>query len=180
MASQLTIDAHETPVDPIDWEAVHDAVVRYLRHRTSDREAAGDVAQEVVLRLIDLRRRQQIGSIHALAFRIADNLLVDGARRQSRTTVIPEDDDIACTTPSAERVVASRQIMDILSRALRRMPPLRREVIVRRRLNGENCATISAELSLSPAAVEKHIARALVDLRAALDRNGLSLEDLSA
>jgi RNA polymerase sigma-70 factor (ECF subfamily) len=75
MASQLTIDAHEVAADPVNWEAVHDAVVRYLRHRTSDREAAGDVAQDVVLRLIDVRRRQQIGSIYALAFRIADNLL---------------------------------------------------------------------------------------------------------
>ena len=176
MASQCTLDAAD---DTVDWQGVHDAIVRYLRSRTADREGASDVAQEVVLRLIDLRQRQPIGSLYALAFRIADNLLVDRARQQSRVTAMPEE-DIACAAPSAERVLASRQIVDILARALRHMPPLRREVIVRRRLHGQNCAAIAADLSLSDAAVEKHIARGLTDLRAALNRNGLTLEDLSA
>lgn len=175
MASQCTMDA---PDEVVDWQAVHDTVVRYLQSRTADREGAGDVAQEVVLRLIDLHRRQAIGSLYALAFRIADNLLVDRARLQSRTTEMP-DEDIVCAAPSAERILASRQIIDILARALRTMPPLRREVIVRRRLHGQNCAAIAADLSLSSAAVEKHIARGLTDLRAALNRNGLTPEDLS-
>ncbi|WP_242116414.1 RNA polymerase sigma factor [Sphingomonas lacusdianchii] len=176
MATHCSIDA---PDDVTDWHGVQDAVLRYLRHRTTDRQNANDVAQEVVLRLIDLRRRQQIGSVHALAFRIADNLLIDRARQQSRMTDLP-DEEIACAAPSAERIVGSRQMVDILSRALRRMPPLRREVIVRRRLNGQSCAAIAADLSLSSAAVEKHIARGLTDLRGALERNGLGLEDLSA
>ncbi|WP_294203900.1 sigma-70 family RNA polymerase sigma factor [uncultured Sphingomonas sp.] len=176
MAAQCAI---ASSADTVDWKDVHDTVVRYLRHRTVDRECAGDLAQEVVLRLIDVRRTRQIGSIHAMAFRIADNLLVDRARQQSRMTEMP-DEEIACGSPSAERVLASRQIVDIMSRALRSMPPLRREVIVRRRLHGQTCADIAADLSLSGAAVEKHIARGLTDLRAALERNGLSLKDLSA
>jgi RNA polymerase sigma-70 factor (ECF subfamily) len=53
------------------------------------------------------------------------------------------------------------------------MPPLRREVLIRRRLNQESCRAIGEDLSMSAKAVEKHITRGLLDLRAALERAGV-------
>jgi RNA polymerase sigma-70 factor (ECF subfamily) len=58
-------------------------------------------------------------------------------------------------------------------RAIKVMPPLRREVFLRRRLDGVACAIIAADLEMSLAAVEKHCTRAVADLRAALERRGL-------
>jgi RNA polymerase sigma-70 factor (ECF subfamily) len=63
--------------------------------------------------------------------------------------------------------------VEILVGALKVMPPLRREVFLRRRLDGIASATIAADLQLSLAAIEKHCTRAVVDLRLALERRGL-------
>ena len=56
----------------------------------------------------------------------------------------------------------------MLQQALATMPPLRRDVLVRRRLQGQSCAAIARELGLSPKAVEKHITRGLADLHKAM------------
>jgi RNA polymerase sigma-70 factor (ECF subfamily) len=70
-------------------------------------------------------------------------------------------------------VLDYRQRVEILVGALRVMPPLRREVFMRRRLDGIAGKTIADDLGLSAAAVEKHCTRAIADLRAALERRGL-------
>ena len=53
------------------------------------------------------------------------------------------------------------------------MPRLRREVLIRRRVQQESCRAIGEELSISTKAVEKHITRGLVDLRRAMERAGI-------
>ncbi len=45
-------------------------------------------------------------------------------------------EDIICPQPRAEEILDYRQRVDILVRALKVMPPLRREVFLRRRLDG--------------------------------------------
>lgn len=160
-----------------DWTAVRATLVRYIRGRTGRADLAEDVAQETLARLIALQERGEVGSLFALGFRIADNLVVDIYRRETRAMGELEH-DIECTAPSLDRVVESRQAVAILERTLQRMPPLRREVLLRRRLRRQSCATIAEDLALSPKAVEKHITRGLVDLKAALDKAGLAAETL--
>jgi RNA polymerase sigma-70 factor (ECF subfamily) len=164
-----------TPEDQRDWTAVRSALVRYVRGRTGRSDLAEDVAQETLTRLIALQQRDEIGSVYALGFRIADNLVVDIYRREGRQSG-EVDESMECTAPSLDRVVHSRQAVAILTRTLQHMPPLRREVIVRRRLRRQSCAAIAEELKLSVKAVEKHITRGLVDLRTAFERAGLGPE----
>jgi len=158
-----------------DWTAVRSALVRYVRGRTGRSDLAEDVAQETLARLVALQAQDRIGSVFALGFRIADNLVVDVHRRELRLSG-QVDDGMECTAPSLDRVVHGRQAVEILRRALQDMPPLRREVILRRRLRRQSCATIAGELGLSSKAVEKHITRGLVDLKTAFERAGLGLE----
>lgn len=63
-----------------------------------------------------------------------------------------------------------KQELNCINNALANMPKLRREVLMRRRLEGQACSTIARELNLSLAAVEKHITRGLADLDVALRR----------
>ncbi|WIW90534.1 RNA polymerase sigma factor (plasmid) [Sphingobium sp. V4] len=157
-----------------DWDAIRAALQRYLRARGTPPDLIDDLAQETLARLVELARTQQIGSMLALGFRIADNLRVDIYRRDSRL-VTGVDEELRSEEPSLNRVLDSRRAMEVFERCLRRMPALRREVLVRRRLNQESCRAIGADLDLSTKAVEKHITRGMVDLRRALDQAGIDL-----
>lgn len=157
-----------------DWHAIQAAVQRYSRGRSARNDIADDIAQEVIARLVKLTREQQIGSIFALAFRIADNLLMDMHRRESRLS--PEiDAEWRSDEPSLDRVLDSRRAIDVFNQCLRRMPQLRREVLVRRRLDQQSCRAIGEDLGISAKAVEKHITRGMIDLRRALDHAGIDL-----
>lgn len=156
------------------WDAVHAAVLRYVRGRGGRHDVAEDVAQETVARLVELSGTQQIGSVFALAFRIADNLLVDMHRRERRLSD-EIDAEWQSDAPSLDRVLDSRRAIAVFDRCLRRMPPLRREVLVRRRLKHESCRAIGEALSISAKAVEKHITRGMIDLRRALEQAGVDL-----
>lgn len=159
---------------PDGWDAVQTAVLRYVRGRNGRHDIADDIAQETVARLVELSATQQIGSVFALAFRIADNLLVDVHRRERRLSD-EVDEDWQSDEPSLDRILDSRRAVDVFDRCLRRMPPLRREVLIRRRLNQESCRAIGEDLSISAKAVEKHITRGMIDLRKALEQAGVDL-----
>jgi RNA polymerase sigma-70 factor (ECF subfamily) len=157
-----------------DWDAIQMALKRYLRGRGARHDIADDVAQETLARLIELACTQQIASVFSLAFRIADNLLVDLHRRDSRLAAEMHE-DVQSDEPSLNRILDSRHAIDVFTRCLEKMPPLRREVLLRRRLNRESCRAIGEDLELSAKAVEKHITRGMVDLRKALEQAGIDL-----
>ena len=150
------------------------ALQRFVEGRLRDRAEGEDIVQETYVRLYQYRRSRPVADTAAFCFAIARNLVLDHFRRRS---VAPPSvelvEDIACPYPTAETVLEYRQRVEILVRALKVMPPLRREVFLRRRLDGVASATIAADLGLSLAAVEKHCTRALADMRAALERRGL-------
>jgi RNA polymerase sigma-70 factor (ECF subfamily) len=159
---------------PESWDAVQVAVLRYVRGRSGRHDIADDIAQETVARLVELSAAQQVGSVFALAFRVADNLLVDMHRRERRLSE-EVDTDWQSDEPSLDRVLDSRRAVEVFNSCLRRMPPLRREVLIRRRLNQESCRAIGEDLAISAKAVEKHITRGMIDLRKALERAGVDL-----
>lgn len=153
-----------------DWRVVAATLSRYVRARTSDAALAEDVVQETLFRLVQQSRIQKLVSVYAMGFRIAANLLIDHHRRDSRYVAECEEEP-ASQAPLPDRVLAGRQELALLRKALAAMPPLRRDVLVRRRLHGQSCAAIARELGLSPKAVEKHITRGLADLHKAMGGN---------
>lgn len=154
--------------------ALRAALHRFVRSRLQDSHDGEDIVQETYIRLYDYRRSRTVADVGAFCFAVARNLVFDHFRRLRTTPRHAElADDLPCSLPRAEEVLDYRQRVDILVKALRVMPPLRREVFLRRRLDGIAVATIAADLELSVAAVEKHCVRAVADLRAALERRGL-------
>jgi RNA polymerase sigma factor (sigma-70 family) len=171
MATSLrTVEKLSDGTSAEEWAALTAALSRYIRSRTSRVDIIEDVVQETLLRLIHHGRLNQIVSVYALAFRIAANLLVDHHRRERWYAGELEEEPMSLT-PTPDRVVAGRQELEILSSALAAMPPLRRDVIIRRRLHGQSCAAIAKDLNLSPKAVEKHITRGLLDLNRAIAKS---------
>lgn len=154
--------------------ALRAALQRFVRTRLRDRDEGEDIVQETYVRLYDYRRTRGVADVGAFCFAVARNLVFDHFRRHKAMPVRSElVDDLACPMPRAEEMLDYRERVEILVAALRVMPALRREVFLRRRLDGIPGATIAADLGMSAAAVEKHCTRAVADLRAALERRGL-------
>jgi RNA polymerase sigma factor (sigma-70 family) len=150
------------------------ALQRFVEGRLRDRVEGEDIVQETYVRLYDYRRTRPVSDVGAFCFAVARNLVHDHFRRHKALPATGElAEDIICPQPRAEEVLDYRQRVEILVSALRVMPPLRREVFLRRRLDGVPAATIATDLDLSISAIEKHCSRALADLRAALERRGL-------
>jgi len=154
--------------------ALRDRLRQFVDSRLRDRSENEDIVQETYLRFYDYRRRRAVANVGAFCFTVARNLVWDHLRRaRAAPPQVDLSHDLACPQPLADTVLDYRQRVEILTQVLKRMPPLRREVFMRRRLDGLPIALIATDLELSVAAVEKHCTRALVDLRVALERRGL-------
>ena len=149
---------------------------RFIEARLRDPVESEDLVQETYLRLYDYRRTRSIADVGAFCFTVARNLIRDQLRRR-RSAPLPAElvDEIACPQPRADEILAYRERVEVLVQALRRMPALRREVFMRQRLDGDAAAAIATDLGLSRAAVDKHVSRAVADLRHALERRGLGM-----
>ena len=144
------------------------ALRRFVRGRLDHHADGDDVVQETYLRLFTYQASARVEDVKALCFAIARNLLRDHRRVARRGAHVELDEAMVCPLPAADRVVAFRRAVALMAGALERMPPLRRDVLVRRRLQGQSCAAIARDLGLSPKAVEKHITRGLADLHKAM------------
>lgn len=167
-AAEAGGDAPHTDLSDADWRAVRHAVLVYVRRRGHSQDVAEDVAQESLTKLLHYTRQGQTASLYALAFRIAANSLIDRFRGDVRYgTAVPETHP--CGEPLPDKVASDRQRLARLSAALEQLPPLRRAVLLRRRMDNQSIAHIAAEMKLSTAAVEKHVVRGLSDLRKAME-----------
>jgi len=171
------IDPHADDTAVEDWPAITATLSRYVRARTDRADVVEDVVQETLSRLVHQGRIQKLVSIYALGFRIAANLVIDHHRRDRRY-VAEREEEPTSQMPLPDRILAGRQELAILKDALAAMPPLRRDVLVRRRLQGQSCAVIARELGLNPKAVEKHITRGLADLHKAMAGHGAARGDM--
>jgi len=80
--------------------------------------------------------------------------------------------DIPCAEPDPERICLDRDRVRRAERALAAMPARRREVFLAARLDGLPHAAIAARFGITTATVQKHIARAMISLAAAMaDKN---------
>lgn len=155
---------------------LHPALRRFVEGRLRDHTESEDLVQETFLRLYDYRRSRTVADVGAFCFAVARNLIRDHLRRRDAQPLAGEmPEEVACPAPRADEILVHRERVEVLKQALRAMPALRREVFLRRRLDEQSVATISESLGIGRSAIEKHVTRAIADLRLALDRRGLGL-----
>ncbi|KPL68458.1 hypothetical protein SZ64_10235 [Erythrobacter sp. SG61-1L] len=149
-------------------------IYRLAYQKLGDHSASEDIVQDSFLRLAQYRQGG-VGNVGGLLRRIASNLIVDRARLQKRKPeeALPEGRDFPGEEPSQEAVLIDKERMEQVSEILDQMPPMRREVFIMRRLHGMSAKEVGAALSISPAAVDAHVARAVL----VLHRGMSALED---
>lgn len=141
----------------------------FIFARLRNQADADDVLHETIARV--LRRIKSHGIVAPLgyAIRIAQNLMRD-LHRKKLSFVDDVCGETASDHPLQDEQLDQRRRMAAFMRALDDMPPLRRKVFLMRRLDGLGHDVIGERLGLSSSAVEKHVTRALSELRDALAR----------
>lgn len=151
-----------------DYRQLREDAYRLVYRRIGDHAAAEDVVQDSFLRLSGYKGT--IANLGALMRVIATNLIRDRARSHGRRAEdpLPERYEFASDAPSAEEALIHRERVEMVELILQAMPPLRREVFLRRRLRGQSAREVAQALEISPAAVDAHVARAVLALHKAM------------
>lgn len=152
-----------------DWAGV----IAYARRYTADGDEANDVAQDAFLSLWYGRVRWKgTGSLRSFLYGVARNLARNRGRSWHRTRVISLEslrpEATRRTTSAAPRpddVVAERELLDRLERAVAALPPRRQEVFTLIRLHGLSYEEAASVLGIATQTVANHLSAALSDVR---------------
>lgn len=147
-----------TDVDAL-FRRLYPPLFRYLHRQTGDADVADDIAQEAFVRL--LRQPLPEDDARPWLFRVATNLLRDGARRAKRRRRLrpqatqdrepPELPDVS--VERAERIARVRRALDRVPERDRRMLLMREE--------GFSYREIADAIGVAPTSVGTLLARAL-------------------
>lgn len=146
---------------------------RFLLRRVGDASEAEDVAHEAFARLLGAYGGTPPESPLAMLYRIAVNIVRDGARlerfrtRQCRGLTEP-----VCAVPpegDPETTASDRQRLNVLKRSIDQLPPRCREVFLLYKFGGKSHSEIAGHLGISRNMVEKHVIRAYSQLRQAVE-----------
>jgi RNA polymerase sigma-70 factor (ECF subfamily) len=161
-------------------ERHQDRLVRVCDRLLGDRDEARDAAQEVFLRAF-----RKAGSYHPRGqvftwlYRIAVNLCLNTLRRRRLARFLSlspaAGEDEPAIEPRDERADAAgallaRERWRITRRALDRLPPTQRAVLVLARFEGLSQREIAAALGITEGAVESRLVRAMRTLEAAQEK----------
>lgn len=158
------------------------ALYSYLVRMTTDRAAADEIFQETFSRLIDRRPRfATSGELRAWLYRVARNLLIDGARRQRHRQALSLDgahrdgegntplvERLATSDPDPESEAARREVQHALAEALAALSSEQRETILLRERSGFTVAEIARLMGCPSNTVKSRLRYGLEHLRRAL------------
>ena len=137
-------------------------------------EEAEDFVQLTFSRLSRVDAIEDIDNIRAYIYKTANNLVIDDLRVKERHErwVREETNSIDLESSSLydpERVEAARQELNIIQRALKKMSVKRRNFLKLSRYDNLSNVEIARQQGISEAAVRKHIAKALKELKQSLE-----------
>ena len=150
-------------------------LVRILSRRTSSRDDAHDLVQDVFLRFARLPSTWPSSLVRPQAYlrRIANNLLKDRAKadfRHSASLHIMADEE-ALPGLDQHRLLESRDMLRRLEAAMLRLRPKTREIFMAHRIDGMTYAEIAERTGLTVKGVETQMSRALAQLDRMLNRS---------
>jgi RNA polymerase sigma factor (sigma-70 family) len=153
------------------------ALHSYLRKFTSGAEDLEDLIQETYVRMYALEDHRDVDSPRALLFRIAHNLAVERARRQSTQATDSVADfevlNVFSNEAPADEQLDARRRFESFCAAVDRLPPLCRRVFVLRKVYRLSHDEIAEVLGVSHSTIEKHVAKGLLRCRDYLRETGL-------
>lgn len=162
----------------VDWQGIdlgwaYSDLLISLSRRTRCVQRAYDILHDALLRFALAQHQRRIEQPNAYLRRVAYSVLIDFYRSESRLesldTQHPEDQAPGQTAPSCEHLLDIQQRLKALQRILDCLPERCAEVFWMARIEGYTQPDIATRLGISLNMVERHMMRALLDLRRARD-----------
>jgi RNA polymerase sigma factor (sigma-70 family) len=149
-----------------NWHAAFSRVRAALMRRGRSVHDADDLVQEAWVRLASYEREHAVIEPEAFLMRTALNLSIDSHRaRVTRGDEVLLDEVVLIDmSPSAEAVVLARERMARLSICIGRLNDKTREIFLAHRVDGMTYQQIARHHALSVSTIEKHIARATLQV----------------
>ncbi len=149
----------------------------FFRKRTQNCSEVDDLVQQVFMRLTQHLDKDTVENPDAYIFKTASNTLRDYRRREEvrervidhRLGEITERDEVDSDF-SPERVLISREAIDIIAATLRRLPDRTRQVYILSTFEGLKYMDIGRLQNLSVRSVKKHMAKALEALNEDMEK----------
>lgn len=148
------------------------SVYRFLMKKLGCPADAEDATQETFLRLA----RQDMANMHAprsYLYTVARNLATDKLRARCVRSVSVSSsaiEDYPSTAPAPDTAVDLMERRELIQKALAALPRRSREAFILHRFDGLGYNEVAGQMRISPKTVEKHIARAMFQLRKTLSR----------
>lgn len=152
----------------IDLRWAYSDLLLSLSRQTRCVQHAYDVLHDALLRFALAKHDKPLAQPNAYLRRVAQSVLIDHFRRNARLQPLPEHHEETADehcAPSTEHLLDIQQRLIALQRILDCLPPRCREVFWLARIEGCAQAEIAQQLGITLNMVERHMARAMVNLR---------------
>lgn len=137
----------------------NDALLRYLRGRLRSDADAHEAAQEAYVRLLQLDEPDQPSFLRGYLFKVAANVATDMIRRRLvRSTRLEWSEELPATQEAA---LMAREHLDLIERALAKLPPRCREAFRLSRHEGLKTVEIARRLGVTDRMVRLYLIDAL-------------------
>lgn len=159
----------------LDLRWVYSDLLRNVFYRTKCMQTSYDILHDSMLRFVLSKGSQRLIEPHAYMRTVVKNLLTDNFHENARFVAFNNDDASQNSThgmpdswaPSPEQLADLRQRMEAIQSIINCLPPKSREVFWLFRIEGISQSEIASQLNISVNMVERHVIRALVDIRSA-------------
>jgi RNA polymerase sigma factor (sigma-70 family) len=141
-------------------------LVRRQRGRSDASPHAEDVAQDACVRALGVEQPEKVREPVHYLMRIVRNVFIDRKRKGLREAqLFHAFESNAANVREAvdpERILAGKQQLEMVIRAIDALPPRCREAFTLHRFQGSSYAAIARRMGVSTGTVEKHIAEAML------------------
>jgi RNA polymerase sigma factor (sigma-70 family) len=156
---------------------VHEAaLVRYLTRTWSNRQEIHDLRQDTYVRVFEAAAKSRPHAPRAFLFATARHLMTDRIRRQRIVSIDSVGDldvlNVMIEDISPEQRLAGHQELRRLAQAMDLLPPKCRETVWMRRVDDIPQKEVAVRLGIAQKTVEKHVAKGMKLLAAALFGSG--------
>jgi RNA polymerase sigma-70 factor (family 1) len=162
--SQLQ-SGNKVAFEAIYWE-YHTRVYSFMWRYTRDVTICEELVQEVFVKLWASRASLNTNiSFTTQLFQVAKTVFIDNYRRNSRRVRYVDMSPSIAEETVIQPGVRDHAMMQHISTAIDRLPPVCREVFRLGKIQGLSYPEIARQLSISPKTVEGHMSKALKFLR---------------